>query len=99
MARKETIEIRAPRELDRFNDPIGPESDWVAVPGATVVPRNSSEQDQRGTVIIAGFMVVVPSVIAVSERHEIRLRGEVHQIDGDVGDYGRRKIFYTIRAK
>ncbi len=106
MAKKETIWARPPRELDRFNDPIGPEPDWVEIPGAIVVPRSSDEYEQRGTVIIEGFMIVLPSRIRdaqgvdvpLDDDWEVRARGEVYQIDGVLADYGRRIIFYVMRA-
>lgn len=97
MPRRETIEVRSQRELDRFNDPIGPEPAWRAIPGATVVPRSSQDYEQRGAIVISGFMVVVPSAERVEDTDEIRIRGEVYQVDGAIGDYGRRKIFYTMR--
>jgi hypothetical protein len=95
--RRETIQIRGTRERDRFNDPIGPEPVWMTVNGATVAPRESSEDDRRGQIIIKGFMVVVPGMVTVTERHEIKIRNDVYQIEGAVGDYGRRKIFYVTR--
>lgn len=107
MARKETIFMRPLRPLDRFNDPLGPEPVWREVPGATCVPRNSNEDDRRGPIVIAGFMVAMNApvrdkagvVVPLEHTWEIKIRGEVHQIDGDVGDYGRKIILYTMRAK
>lgn len=107
MARKETIRVRPGRELDRFNDPVGPEPEWRTVPGAVCVPRNSQEEERRGTIIIAGFMVVLPSVIKdssgldvpLADDWEVEIRGKVYQIEGALGDYGRRLIFYTMRAQ
>ncbi len=106
MAKKETIWGRAPRELDRFNDPIGPEPDWVEIPGAIVVPRAADDYEKRGPIIIEGFMIVLPSRVrdaqgadvALNDRWEIRVRGEVHQVDGSLADYGRKIIFYVMRA-
>lgn len=98
MPKKETIRIRPGRPTDRFNDPIGPVPEWVDIPGATVVPRTSTEDEQRGPVIISGFMVVVGPAVAVRHTDELEIRGKIHQIDGEIGDYGRRKIFYTKRV-
>lgn len=100
MPRKETIELRAELIMGRFNDPL-PDVDqppWREVPGATVVPRGSSDFEQRGPIIIKGFMIVVPSSVQVEDTDTVRVRGEEHEIDGAVGDYGRKKIFYTIRV-
>lgn len=107
MARKETIFVRPQRALDRFNDPTGPVPDWREIPGATCVPRNSNEDDKRGPIVVAGFMValnspmrdIVGEEVPIEFNWEVQIRGEVHQIEGDVGDYGRKLIFYTMRVK
>lgn len=107
MAIKESIQIRGARETDRFNDPIGEVPAWRTIPGVTVVPRASDEDDRRGPVIIAGFMLAFPGKVFdtagrqvfLTERDEYKIRGEVHQVDGDVGDYRKKIIVYTIRAK
>ena len=106
MARKEPIRVRPQRELDRFNDPIGPVPQWRTIPGAVVVPRNSQDYEQRGAIVIKGFMVALPSVVSdvdgqrvtLHDTDEFEIRGEVHQVEGAIGDYGRRVIFYTERA-
>lgn len=105
MARKEPIEVRPQRELDRFNDPIGPVPDWRTVPGATVVPRSSQDYEQRGQIIIGGFMIALNAPVKDSEGEavvlqatdEFRVRGEVYQVEGQIGDYGRKIIFYIER--
>lgn len=106
MAAKETISVRAPQELDQFNDPVGPEQPWRDVPGATVVPRSSQEDDRRGMIITSGFMVALPGRVTdttglevlLTDRHEFRIRGEVYQVEGAVGNFGRKIILYTERA-
>lgn len=106
MAKKETILLRAARPKDRFNDPVGPVPVWREVPGATVVPRNSHEDEARGPIVISGFMVVLPSkvrdkkaaLVPLDSDWEVQVRGEVHQIEGEIGDYGRKIIFYVMRA-
>jgi len=105
MPAKETIRVRPQRELDEFNDPIGPAPAWRLVPGATVVPRNSQEDDRRGQVGISGFMIALPSKltdslgqpIVLADTDEFEIRGETYQVDGAIGDYGRKQIFYTMR--
>lgn len=107
MAKKETILVRPPRALDRFNDPVGEPALWSEVPGATCVPRNSQEDEKRGPIVIAGFMVALNSpmrdvfgiVVPIEHDWEVQIRGDVHQIEGDVGDYGRKILFYTLRVK
>lgn len=99
MASKENVEIRPPRPEDKFGDPIGPEPAWVVVSRCTVVPRESQDYEKRGPVIIHGYMVRFPPGTAVTDRHEIRIRGEVYQVDGAVADFRRKGlIVYTMRA-
>lgn len=106
MPAKESIKVRSQRELDRFNDPIGPVPAWRTIPGAVVVPRNSEDYEQRGAIIIKGFMVALPGVVndtagqrvTLKDTDEFEIRGQVHQVEGAIGDYGRRIIFYTERA-
>lgn len=107
MAKKETILVRPPRPLDRFNDPVGEPTLWSEIPGATCVPRNSHEDERRGPIVVAGFMVAMNApirdkagvIVPLAFNWEVQIRGEVHQIEGDVGDYGRKVIFYTVRVK
>lgn len=106
MPRKETIKIRHAREEDRFGDPQGPVPAWIVIPGATVVPRQSQDYEQRGAIVISGFMVALPGVIKdttgqtveLADSDEVEIRGEVYQVDGAIGDYGKKIIFYTMRA-
>lgn len=97
MPKKETIQVRPPRARDDDGDPWGPEPAWVDIPGATVVPRESQDYEQRGPIIISGFMVAVGPAAVVGDNYEVKVRGEVYQIEGAVGDYGKRKIFYVSR--
>lgn len=105
MPAKESVRVRPQRELDEFNDPIGPVPEWRTVPGVTVVPRSSQEDEQRGQIIISGFMLALPSKVkdtagqdvVLSDTDEFEVRGEVYQVDGAIGDYGRRTILYVMR--
>lgn len=99
MAKKEKIRLKAAQAEDRFGDPEGPPTEWRDVTAMAVVPRNSSEHEQRGSIIISGFMIVVKSSVAVDALDSVEVRGQVHQIEGEIGDYGRRKIFYTKKVK
>jgi hypothetical protein len=98
MPRKETIYLRGELITGRFGDPV-PETDqpaWREVPGAVVVPRSSGDFEQRGSIIIKGFMVKLPSSVQVEDTDTVKIRGDEYEIDGAVGDYGKAKIFYTI---
>jgi len=100
MPKKETIQLRGAQLTGRYDDPLPDvqQPQWRDVPGATVVPRGSSDFEQRGPIILSGFMIVVPSSVQVVDTDGVRVRGEEHELDGAVGDYGKKKIFYTIRV-
>jgi hypothetical protein len=94
----ENIKLRTARPEDEFGDPIGAVGEWRTVRARNVVPRSSDDYEQRGTIIISGFMIVVSSSVEVDAQDEVEVRGKVYQIDGEIGDYGRKKVFYTTRA-
>jgi hypothetical protein len=99
MATKELVRARGPQATDEFGDPTGPVSTWVNIPGTTVVPRESQDYEQRGPIIISGFMLRLPSTAQVTDQHEYQVRGKIYQTDGAVADYGRKgKIVYVRRA-
>jgi hypothetical protein len=43
-------------------------------------------------------MIVLSSSIDIDSREEVEVRGKIYQIDGEIGDYGRKKVFYVTRA-
>jgi hypothetical protein len=94
----ENIKLRAARPEDEFGDPTGPVPEWRTVRARNVVPRSSDDYEQRGTIIISGFMIVVSSSVEVDAQDEVEVRGKIYQIDGEIGDYGRKKLFYVTRA-
>jgi hypothetical protein len=99
MAQKETVETRPPQDVDEFSDPTGATPDWVPIRGVTVVPRESQDYEQRGPIIVSGFMLRLPSTVAVGDHHEYEIRGKIYQTDGAVGDFGRKGlIVYVMRA-
>ncbi len=102
MPRKEPVQLRSKQQRDKFNDPTGPEPEWREIPGgAVVVPRNSQDYEQRGPIVVSGFMVVVSTrQVAIDDTDEVRIRGRIYQIEGEIADYGAGKprLFYTMRA-
>jgi hypothetical protein len=98
MAQKESIEIRHARET-RMGDPVGPVKPWETIRGCLVVPRESQDFGQRGRVVLAGFMIKAPRTATILDTDEIRVRGEIYQVDGAVGDFRRKgKLFYVKRV-
>ena len=97
MARKERIRVRDLAAENMHGDPASLKP-WRNVDGAVVVPRSSGDFEQRGPIILSGYMVVLPGSVAIKDTDEVEIRGELQQIDGSVGDYTKRKIFYTRRV-
>lgn len=94
--------IRKPR-VDRLSTaPTGaaPEHD---IEGCAVLPRTSNEED-RGWVIVEGRMVVAPYGADVTATDLVRVDGEVWEVDGEPGDYedrrarGKATMFYLKRV-
>lgn len=99
MAQKEKIRLRAASTKDKFGDPVGPVPPWRDVTARAVVPRTSVDTDQRGPIVISGFMVSLSPGTPILDNDEVEIRGKVHQIEGVVADYGRKgKLFYTKRV-
>lgn len=98
MPKKETIQARAALKVGRFNDPLPADQQppWREINGAVVVPRSAGDFEQRGPIIISGWMVRIPGSTEIEDTDDVMIRGEQYQIDGSVGDYGKVKIFYTI---
>lgn len=99
MPAKEKIRLRAAQTKDRFGDPEGPVPPWRDVTARAVVPRTSEDNEQRGPIVISGFMVSLPPNTPIEDDDEVEIRGKVHQIEGVVADYLKKgKLFYTKRV-
>lgn len=99
MPAKEKILLRSAQEKDKFGDPKGPVPAWREVTARAVVPRTSVDTDQRGPIVISGFMVSLSPGTPILDNDEVQIRGKVHQIEGVVADYGKKgKLFYTKRV-
>lgn len=108
MPRKETIQLRHEQIKGRFDDPLpgADQPQWKTIPGAVVVPRGGSDFDQRGTIILSGFLIKLPAKVydadgvefVMADTDEVMVRDELHQIEGPVRDYGKVKLFHTMRA-
>lgn len=87
----ETVVVLTGAAVD---DPYSGEStviDWsepteVEVRGCAVAPRTSSEptQDAR-TAVITGMTVYLPPGTVITPQSRLRVRGELHEVDGEAG--------------
>lgn len=93
--------VRVPKRdrLDQTPIPTPPEHD---IEGCAVMPRTSHEEE-RGWVIVEGRMVVAPYGADVLADDQVRVDGELWDVDGEPGDYedkkgrGKATIFYLKR--
>ena len=93
--------VRAPK-VDRLDDaPTGAPPEHQ-VTGCAVLPRTSNEED-RGWVIVEGRMIVAPHGADVLADDKVRVDGATWDVDGEPGDYedrrgkGKATMFYLKR--
>lgn len=100
MPRPEKIRLRSAQLKDEFGDPLPDldQPDWREVSADAVVPRSAGDWEQRGPIIITGFLVKLKPSVEIYDTDEVEIRGRLHQIDGAVGDYVKTKLFYTVRV-
>jgi hypothetical protein len=96
--KKESIWVRGALEVDQFNDPLPDvdQPDWREIPGCVCVPRSAGDFEQRGPIIISGWLVKAPGQAVIQDTDAVKIRGKEYEIEGSVGDYTKAKIFYTM---
>lgn len=94
-----TITVIRKAKVDRLSSAPGgapPEHD---VTGCAVLPRTSHEEE-RGWVVVEGRMIIAPYGADVLAEDQVRVDGDVWEVDGAPGDYETRRgkpkatIFY-----
>lgn len=96
MRGSETILIHraAASATDRFGQ-TDPGEGGREVPGCIIVPRTSSETDDRQETVIVGLTVYAPPLTNIRSSDEVTARGTRWRVIGEPGDYrnaaGRRK--------
>lgn len=103
MQGNETVVIKREQDVDWQGDPVGDSSE-IVLTRCQLWPRSSTEDSDRGRVIIEGWNVFVPKgQAAVLATDIVEIRGEDHLVVGKPGAYdikGRDKgqIFVTSRT-
>lgn len=100
----EDVLVRRAPTQDRLGDPVPGEVVGI-LENCIVWPRSTSENADRGRVTIEGQNVWVPAPVSIVPKASdvVEIRGEMHNIDGAVGDWrkktGKRKglLFATTR--
>lgn len=80
--------LRATSSTDRYNDAA---PDWdnpaeLDIDGCAVAPRDAEEDREGGReAVIVGFNVYAPAGTSVLATDRLRVRGEVHIVEGEPG--------------
>ena len=88
MPTREAIWVVPSGGQNEYGDNL-PSGDPRYIPGAIVLPRKSSENADRGVVIISGYEIFLkpPPLLPISATDAILVRGEEQQVDGKPGLY------------
>lgn len=94
MAQRESIfRIRAAR-VDRLSTAT-PEPSEVEVRGCIVVPlMETGEQTFQGQIVTAEFFVKTPAGTDIKADDQVRIRGDLCQVEGAPADYGRKGVLF-----
>ena len=65
----------------------GPFVVQTTVEGCMCYPRGSTEEEGRESTTITGLTCLAPAGTVVDERKQIRHKGELYEVDGDVGEW------------
>ena len=80
---------RADTTIDRYGNTT---PDWTyitdtVVAGCAVAPRSSAEDNDGRTAVIVGLTVYMPEGTDVLPSDRLVIRGVVHEVDGEAGDW------------
>lgn len=90
----ETITVIREAKVDRLSDAAAGAPAEHPVEGCAVLPRSSNEEG-KGWVIVEGRMVIAPYDADIEADDQVRVDGEVFDVDGVPGRYrkkGRGKV-------
>lgn len=85
----ETVIRLRPGPIARFGE-RGPDI-TAQIHNCTLVPRTSSESDDRENTVIIGYTLVAPPLTDLKADDRILARGATWQIEGLPGDYRTKK--------
>lgn len=72
---------------DGHGDPIQGEPDRRTIEGCYVIPRFSTEADQRAATVIVGKTLMAPADADVLEHDQIEWESRVYDVEGEPGRY------------
>ncbi len=96
MADTEPVQIFTPAKTDQNGDPIG--SDGAPrTEQAVVWPRTSTENADRGVVIIQGLNMKLPAGDPITAVDVVTARGEDWDVDGVPGVYINKAVLVVLK--
>lgn len=92
---RETVAVLRPGGRDAFGDPLpGTEHD---IAGCLFAPRGSDESDGFANTVITGAQLFAPAAADIRATDQVRVRGVVYEVEGDVGDWGRAGVQVALQ--
>ncbi len=96
MADSEQIQVITPAKTDQNGDPIGTDGAPRNVE-AVVWPRTSTENADRGVVIIQGLNMKLPAGDPITAFDLVTARGEDWDVDGVPGVYPNKAVLVVLK--
>lgn len=94
---RESIVLIPPTSVDWQGDPTGAAGSEVTVEGCKVWPRTSTENAARGSIVIEGLNVWIPSTqVEITASHKVKARGEIYTVEGGPGYYAGKGILAAL---
>jgi hypothetical protein len=91
----ETVTVLRPGGRDDFGDPLpGTEH---AIAGCLFAPRGSSESSDFANTVITGAQLFAPAGADIRATDQVRIRGVVYDVEGDVGDWGAAGVQVALQ--
>ncbi len=96
MAEAEEVSVFTPAKTDQNGDPIGVDGAPCTVQ-AVVWPRTSTEDSDRGVIIIQGLNMKLPAGDPIAAVDVVTARGEDWDVDGVPGVYLNKAVLVVLK--
>lgn len=96
MADTEPVQIFTPAKTDQNGDPIGADG-APRTEQAVVWPRTSTEDSDRGVVIIQGLNLKLPAGDPITAIDVVTARGKNWEVEGQPGEYLGKAVLVVLK--
>ena len=93
--RREKVTVIRPIRVDKYRDPSEEPAPEHDVARCKVWPRSSLEEG-KGWITLDGLNVLMPAGADVKSGDQVRVRGDVYNVEGRPADYGRPGVLVTL---